>query len=125
MIHICKIDSYQIFAHNPSASDISDGIREVLATKRTSIQVKLSPIEQESMEQISFDKRYIKYFEQNFEILATKFPLTLPCEESKEFKEIVKTMGDWCSKTNTSCSMKGLVLHSFPVFRHLEHYGFT
>ena len=125
MIHICKIDSYQIFAHNPSASDISDGIREVLATKRTSIQVKLSPIEQESMEQISFDKRCIKYFEQNFEILATKFPLTLPCEESKEFKEIVKTMGDWCSKTNTSCSMKGLVLHSFPVFRHLEHYGFT
>ena len=126
VIHKYKTESLiQIFAHNPAARYISHEIRDILAKKRTNIQVKLSPIEQESMEETSFNERCIKYFEQNFEILATKFPLILPCEESKEFKEIVKTMGEWCSKTNASCSMKGLVLHSFPVFRHLKHYGFT
>ena len=34
-------------------------------------------------------------------------------------------MESWCRETNKSSSIKGLVLHSFPVFRHLQHFGFT
>ena len=34
-------------------------------------------------------------------------------------------MEHWCRKTNNSSNIKGLVLHSFSIFRHLEHLGFT
>ena len=34
-------------------------------------------------------------------------------------------MESWCRETNKSSSIKGLVLHSFPVYRHLQHFGFT
>ena len=30
----------------------------------------------------------------------------------------------WCRKTNNLSSIKGLVLHSFSVFRHLKYFGF-
>ena len=34
-------------------------------------------------------------------------------------------MESWCRKTNKSSRIKGLVLHSFSVLRHLEHFGFA
>ena len=33
-------------------------------------------------------------------------------------------MESWCRKTNKLSRVKGLVLHSFSVLRHLEHFGF-
>ena len=125
VIHIEKNDGYQIFTHNPKAKDISDAIHEILVNKETNIKVKLSPIEQENIEEISFEKQCAEYFEENFEILATEAPLVLPIKEPEKCKEIVKTMEHWCRKTNKLSSMKGLVLHSFSIFRHLEHFGFT
>ena len=125
MIHIDQIDGYQAFAHNPKAGDISDAVRNILVSKRTNIKVKLNPIQQDTVEETKFEERYTTYFEENFETLVAEAPLILPCKEPEKFKEIVKTMEEWCKKTNKSSSIKGLVLHSFSVFRHLEHFGFT
>ena len=72
MIHIDKIDGYQIFTHSPKAEDISDAVRKILATKRTNIKVKLSPIKQDNIETTSFEKLCTEYFEGNFETLATR-----------------------------------------------------
>ena len=125
VIHIDKIPDYQLFAHNANAKEISDAIGEILRTKETNIKIKLNPIKQENVEDIDFDERCITYFEENFGNLAKDAPIILPCKEPEKFKEIVKTMESWCRKTNKLSSMKGLVLHSFPVFRHLKHFGFT
>ena len=125
VIHIDKINGYQIFAHSPKPEDISDAIREILATKRSNVKVKFSPIKQDNVEEADFEKQCTEYFERNFESLSKEAPLVLPCKEPEEFKEIVKTIEHWCRKTNKSSSMKGLVLHNFSVLRHLEHFGFT
>ena len=125
MIHIYKTPDYQLFAHNANAKKISDAICEILETKETNIDIKLNPIKQENVKNIDFDNRCITYFEENFASLAKEGPLILPCKEPKKFKEIVNTMESWCKKTNKSSSIKGLVLHSFSVFRHLKHFGFA
>ena len=125
MIHVEKIDGYQIFTHNPKAEDISVAVRKILATKQSNIKVKLNPVKQDITKETSFEERCIEYFEGNFETLATEAPLILPCKKPEKSKDIVKTMEHWCRKTNKLSRMKGLVLHSFPIFRHLEHFGFT
>ena len=124
MIHINKINGYQIFAHNPNPEDISDAIRETLATKRANVKVKLNSVKQDIVEEADFEERCTAYFEENFETLAAEAPLILPSKEPEKFKEIVNTMKDWCRKTNKSSNIKGLVLHSFSVFQLLEHFGF-
>ena len=125
VIHIDKIDGYQIFTHSPKAEDISDAVRKILATKRTNIKVKLSPIKQDNIETTNFEKLCTEYFEGNFETLATETPLILPCKKPEKSKLIVKTMEQWCRKTNKSSRIKGLVLHSFSLLKNLEHFGFT
>ena len=124
VIHISKISDYQLFAHNAKAKEISDAIREILKTKETNINIKLNPIKEYNFENMNFDKRCVTYFEENFESLAEEAPIILPCKEPEKFKEIVKTLESWCRKTNKSSKIKGLVLHSFSVFRHLKHFGF-
>ena len=124
VIHISKISDYQLFAHNAKAKEISDAIHEILKTKETNINIKLNPIKEYNVENINFDKRCVTYFEENFESLAKEAPIILPCTEPEKFKEIVKTLDSWCRKTNKSSTIKGLVLHSFSVFRHLKHFGF-
>ena len=125
MIHIDKTNDYQIFSHNPKAEDISDAIRECLATKRTNVKLKLSSIKQDNLKGCDFEERCAEYFEENFEALAAEAPLILPCKEPEKFTEIVNTMEHWCRKTNKLFNIKGLVLHGFSVFRHLDHFGFT
>ena len=124
VIHISKISDYQLFAHNAKAKEISDAIHEILKTKETNINIKLNPIKEYNVENMNFDKRCVTYFEENFESLAEEAPIILPCKEPEKFKEIVKTLESWCRKTNKSSKIKGLVLHSFSVFRHLKHFGF-
>ena len=102
MIHIDKIDGYQIFTHNPKAEDISDAIKEIYPTKRSKIKIKLNPIKQDTVEEVSFEKRCTEYFQKNFEVLAKETPIILPSKEPEKFKEIVKTMENWCRKTNNS-----------------------
>ena len=125
MIHIDKINGYKIFAHNPKAEDISGMIQETLATKRTNVKLKLSSLKQDNLRGCDFEERCSVYFEENFENIAAEAPLILPCKEPKNFKEVVDTMEHWCRKTNKLSNIKGLVLHGFSIFRHLEHFGFT
>ena len=120
-----KINDYRIFAHDPKAKDISDAIQEILATKTTNVKVKLPSKKQYNVEEADFEKRCTVHFEENFEKLVAEAPLILPCNNPEQFKEIVNTMQHWCSKTNEASNAKGLVLHSFSVFQHLEHFGFT
>ena len=125
MIHIDKINGYQIFAHNPKAEDISGMIQETLATKRTNVKLKLSSLKQDNLKGCDFEERCSAYFEENFENIAAEAQIILPCKEPKKFKEVVDTMEHWCRKTNKLSNIKGLVLHGFSIFRHLEHFGFT
>ena len=37
MVHKDKINGYRIFAHDPKAKNISDAIREIIATKTTKL----------------------------------------------------------------------------------------
>ena len=126
MIHIDKIDDYQIFTHNPQAKFISDAIDEILVNKSTKLKsIKLTPIKQDNVKETSFEEKCANYFEENFETLAKEAPLVLPIKEPEKFKEIVKSMEHWCRETNKLSKIKGLVLHSFSIFRHLEHFEFT
>ena len=103
--------------------DISKAIDKILTMKQPKIQIKLSPIEREFA--VNFEEKCIRFFEENFETLAKDGPLILPCKEPEKFNVVVQTMYDWCKKTNKLSSIKGLVLHSFFISQHLEHFGFT
>ena len=120
-----KINGYRIFAHDPKTMDISDTIRKILAIKTTNVKVKLPFTKQHNMKEADFEKRCTTHFEENFEKLASEVPLILPCKTPEKFKEIVNTMEHWCRETNKSSKIKGLVLHSFSVFQHVKHFGFT
>ena len=125
VIHVDKTPDYRLFAHNPNAKDIYETIDELLKSRKGKIyksnfKFKLAP-----NEKVNLDIQFINQFEEIFERLAEKAPLILPCKEPKKFKKIVKTMDSWCKNTNKSSSIKGLVLHSFYVFRYLKHFGFT
>ena len=89
MVHIGKIDAYQIFTHNPKVKDISDAIREVLSRKRTNIRDKLTPIKQDIVRETNFEERSTDYFKENFETLAKEAPLILPRKQPEKLKEIV------------------------------------
>ena len=125
VVHIEKINDYQIFAHDPKAKDISDAIQEILATKTTNVKIKLPSTKQYNVKEADFEKRCTTHFEEKFENLVAEAPLILPCNNPEKFKEIVNTMQHWCSKTNQASNIKGLVLHSFSISQHLEHFGFT
>ena len=125
MIHIEKIDGYQIFAHEPCAVDISDTINEILERKKVNIRVKLNHKDQHIMKDTEFEELCTAHFEENFETLAAESPLILPCKEPEILKGVVKVMQEWCRKRNKLSKIKGLILHSFSALRHLEHFGFT
>ena len=123
VIHIDKINSYQVFSHNPNGMDISNAINRILSIKQPKTETKLSLIQREIV--LNFEEKCIRCFEENFETLAKETPLILPCKEPEKFNAIVQPMYDWCKKTNKLSSIKGLVLHSFFLSQHLEHFGFT
>ena len=90
VIHIDKIDGYQIFTHNLQGKDISDAIHEILVNKNTNIKVKLNSIEQDNIEETSFEKQCAEYFEDNFETLATEAPLVFLPKNLKNSKKLLK-----------------------------------
>ena len=42
VIHIEKIDGYQIFIHNPKAENISNAVRKIVAKQNNNIKVRLN-----------------------------------------------------------------------------------
>ena len=124
-IHIEEIDGYDIFAHNPDEKDITDSIQKALKSKSPKVQVRISPIRRKNPTAHDFKKQCLRYFERNFEVLAQVAPLILPWKKPFELKSVVDAMNNWCTKTNKLPGTKGLVLHSFFIFPHLELYGYT
>ena len=123
VFHIDEIDGYQVFAHNQNEMNISNAIDKIVTMKQPRIEIKLSPIERKFVR--NFEEKCIRFFEENFETLAKEAPLILPCKEPKKLNIVVQTMYDWCKKTNKLSGIKGLILHSFSIAQHLEHFGFT
>ena len=124
-IHIEHIDGYTLLAHNLDASTMSKRIKETLTNKKTSIDVYLGPSEILHFEESKFQERCAMYFEKNFETLAEVDPLILPGKLHGELMGIEDNMGRWCKNTNSSSSIKGLILHSFSLTKCLKLYGFT
>ena len=124
-IHIEHIDGYTFLAHNLDASTMSERIKETLRNKNTSIDVYLGPSEILHFEESKFQERCAMYFEKNFETLAEVDPLILPGKLHGELMGIEDNMGRWCKNTNSSSSIKGLILHSFSLTKCLKLYGFT
>ena len=85
----------------------------------------LGPHQKSHVDEPKFMEQCTLYFERYFEILAHKDSQVLPWKIPDEFKRIISTMVDWCKKTNSLSNMKGLILHSFYILKHLHMHGFT
>ena len=72
-----------------------------------------------------FKEQCTAYFVRNFETLAHKDTQVLPWKTPDELKRITDTLADWCKQTNICSKIKGLVLHSFSILKHLHRHGFT
>ena len=125
LIHTEQIDGFTITAHNPNAIDISNDIKEVLAKKKNTIEVYRGPHQKSYVDQLKFTNQCTVYFKRYFETLVEEDPQVLPWKRPDEFKKVIGTMVDWCGERNSLSSIKGLVLHSFSILKHLYLHGFT
>ena len=63
----------------------------------------------------------LNYFKTYFENVAKDGPVVLPQVESG-INKITNTMKHWCSITNDTSTLKGLVIHSFSVSDYLKKF---
>ena len=76
-----------------------------------------------------FEEHCRLYFEVYYENLAKQGPLILPgkvtCDYSRNLGKLTPAMRYWCEETNnTRTGIKGLVLQSFSIWKHLRWHGF-
>ena len=122
MCHNEKTDGFSIICHNPSI----EYIKEVLGKKnKEKIDVYTGPHHKSPICESEFKEQCTAYFERYFEILAYEDPQILPWKIPHELKSITDIMFGWCSETNYFSNIKGLVVHSFSVLKHLFRQGFT
>ena len=125
LIHTEQINGFVITAHNPNAIDISNNIKEVLAKNKNNIEVYRGPHQKSYVDELTFTNQCTAYFERYFETLVEEDPQVLPWKRPDKFKKAIGTMVDWCGVRNSLSSIKGLVLHSFSILKHLHLHGFT
>ena len=133
LCHDQKDDGLQIIAHNPNVSEISNRIQDI---KRNHVEnfkykVYLGPNRkcESYITESKFEKQCTLYFERYYESLAQQGPLILPgrvtFDYSKNLGKITPVMRSWCGETNnTRATIKGLVLQSFSIWKHLRWHGF-
>ena len=122
MCHSKEADDFSIICHNPSI----EYIKEILGKKNTeNIDVYTGPHHKLQICESKFKEQYTGYFERYFEVLANEDPQILPWKVPHEFKSITEIMFCWCKETNELSNIKGLVLHSFSILKHLFRHGFT
>lgn len=119
--HAEQIDEFAILAHNPDACEVSSNIKKLLSEKKNNIEVYRGPHQKSYVG----EAKYTVYFQKYFETLIYEDPQVLPWKIPDEFQRLTGTMVDWCKKINSLSSIKGLVLHSFSVLKHLYLHGFT
>ena len=133
MCHDQIEDGLQIIAHNPNVKDLSDRIQNIKQNfgKNFRYKVYLGPdrkCESYSTES-KFEEQCKLYFENHYERSAQEGPLILPGKTtfdcSKNLRHLTPVMRNWCNETNkTISSIKGLVLQSFSIWKHLRWHGF-
>ena len=122
MCHSEETDGFRIICHNPNI----EYIKEILEKKNTkNIDVYTGPHHKLRICESEFEEQCTAYFERYFEISANEEPLILPWKVPHEFKSIANIMSEWCNETNDLSNIKGLVLHSFSIVKHLFRLGFT
>ena len=125
MSHTEEIGGFILKAHEPNARNISKKISEILVKKNEKIKVYLTPYSIKHFVESEFEMQCRAYFERYFETLAVEDPQIVPWKTPKESDRIISTMQQWCRNTNKMSSIKGLVLHSFPILKHAYKCGFT
>ena len=122
MCHSEETDGFRIICHNPNI----EYIKEILEKKNTkNIDVYTGPHHKLRICESEFEEQCTAYFERYFEISANEEPLILPWKVPHEFKSIANIMSEWSNETNDLSNIKGLVLHSFSIVKHLFRLGFT
>ena len=121
--HSQHIHGFKVIVHEPNANNIVQNVQKTLGKENKPSIVHLSP-HQLSYE-YEFKEQCTAYFVRNFETLAHEDTQVLPWKTPDELKRITDTLADWCKQTNVYSSIKGLVLHSFSILKHLHRHGFT
>ena len=133
MCHNQKVDGLQIIAHNPNVSDILNRIQVIKKNLAENFKhtVYLGPNRkcESYITESKFEELCRLYFEVYYENLAKQGPLILPwkvtCDYSRNLKKLTPVMRSWCEETNnTRTGIKGLVLQSFSIWKHLRWHGF-
>ena len=133
MCHNQKVDGLQIIAHNPNVSDILNRIQVIKKNLAENFKhtVYLGPNRkcESYITESKFEELCRLYFEVYYENLAKQGPLILPwkvtCDYSRNLEKLTPVMRCWCEETNnTRTGIKGLVLQSFSIWKHLRWHGF-
>ena len=133
MCHNQKVDGLQIIAHNPNVSDILNRVQVIKKNLAENFKhtVYLGPNRkcESYITESKFEELCRLYFEVYYENLAKQGPLILPwkvtCDYSRNLKKLTPVMRSWCEETNnTRTGIKGLVLQSFSIWKHLRWHGF-
>ena len=109
---------FEIIAHN--ATDISKNVKEILDKKNLeNIKAHPGPVKMSDDDESEFKQKCTAYFENYFEKLFHERTQLIPW---KMTDESTRTLEQWCRGKNTMSSIKGLVLHSFSIFKHLYQH---
>ena len=119
--------------YKPNANHISKNKRDIKKILKENVEHKevyLGPHSKSSVTESKFEEQCTKYFERYSERLAQQSPLILPGKVafngSKNLEKLTPARRYWCEETNnTSTGIKGLVLQSISILKHLYWHGFN
>ena len=105
---------FEIIAHN--ATDISKNVKEIIDKKNLA---DAGPVKISEDFATEFELKCNTYFENYFVKLFRERTQIIPWKITDEPTRILE---EWCRVKNAMSSIKGLVLHSFSIFKHLYQY---
>ena len=128
MYHYQVIDGFKVIAHIPNESHISKSIGEIKEKYlNENVKVYFGPLCAPSyVTESEFQEHCKEYFKRYFESLVQQGLLLTPWKETGELGELIPSMISWFDKTiNERNSIRGLVLQSFSIWKHLSWQGPT
>ena len=133
MLHHQIEHGLQIIGHNPNLRDIFARIENIKTNLDENFRYKVYLGPDRKCESYSteskFEEQCTLYFEKYYESSAQDGPLILPGKAtfdcSKDLGILTPILLNWCKETNKiKASIKGLVLQSFSIWKHLRWHGF-
>ena len=110
-------NGFEIIAHN--ALDISKNVQEILEKNLENIKAQPGIGKVSYDDESEFKQKYTAYFENYFVKLFHKRTQIIPWKINDQS---TRTLELWCREKNIVSSIKGLVLHSFSIFKHLYQH---